>query len=370
LDQQDKKITLLIVVPSLACGGLERNVSLLCAYINTDAFNVHLAVADNRRPFYKISNPHVQVYDLGCTRVRAIVAPLRKLVNDIQPDILLSTANHLNLMLAMARRSFPPKMKLLARESSIVSINSRRAKWAPLYNLLQKIYYRRVDAVVCQSEYMRNDLMKHYGFPSHKLAIIHNAVQQPEVAGESQPANDCLQLLTVGRLSEEKGHERVIRALAQVNRTFQYHIVGEGAMHSSIQALINELGLQQKVTLMGSSSAPFRQSVKPHLFLMGSFYEGFPNVLIEANSVGIPVLAFDVPGGIAEVLQPGFNGELVPDGNLQAFAEAINNWKVDQYNAHNIQTQINATYNPALLLLEWEALFRQLVFGLPLSSKP
>ena len=66
-----------------------------------------------------------------------------------QPDIIFSTANHLNLYFAIFRNWFPGQVKFLARESSIVSINSQRAPLPALYNRLVKKYYRRFDLVVC-----------------------------------------------------------------------------------------------------------------------------------------------------------------------------------------------------------------------------
>ena len=117
-----KKI--LIIVPTLECGGLERNVSIICNNIDTNKYDVTLAVLNNEKPFFTIFNPAVKLIDLQIKNVRKSLFSIVKLSKKINPDIILTTANHLNLYLSMFKWMFPKMTKLVARESSIVSINT------------------------------------------------------------------------------------------------------------------------------------------------------------------------------------------------------------------------------------------------------
>ena len=127
-------------------------------------------------------------------------------------------------------------------------------------------------------------------------------------------------------------------------------------MRSQLESLIKELALQDKVSLAGSSISPFSAIKNPDLFLMGSHYEGFPNVLLEANALGIPVVAFNAPGGIAEVIHEPENGLLVEDGNEQAFANAIKKALLIDFNRGAIRNKTIEQYAPGKIMQQWESL--------------
>ncbi len=321
---QQRKVKLLIFTPTLQCGGAEKLVSLFCNHINTEKFTVCLVVLDNARQFYAVKNPAVKLVDLGESRVRYSLFKIRRAVKRYQPDIVFTTANHLNLYFAIFRNWFPREIKFLARESSIVSINNQRSTMPWLYNRLLKKYFPRFDFIVCQSAYMQQDLIQHYHIPENKTLVIYNATE--ERTREPIPGNDNkgYKFVTVSRLSEEKGIERLIHAVGLLTIPFTYYIIGDGDKRASLQRLINELKLQDKVFLQGQKEDPFSGMEDADLFLMGSYYEGFPNVLLEAGSCGIPVVAFNAAGGIGEAVSDGVNGFLVEDNDLIGFATTMN----------------------------------------------
>jgi len=323
--QNKTGIRLLIITPTLECGGSEKFVSLVCEHINTDIFSVCLVVVNNADPFYKIKNPAVEVIDLKKNRVLFSLSAIKKVVKLFKPDIIFSTANHLNLYLAIFKNQFSGNIKFIAREASIVSINSKQAKMPVLYNGLIKKYYRRFDVIICQSAYMQQDLVKRYHIPADKAMVIHNATEevlhtpvQPE-----QNSEHGYKFITIARLSEEKGIERLIHAVGLLSIPFVYNIIGEGSKREELQTLIEELQLSNKVFLVGQKNDPFNDMKDADLFLMGSYYEGFPNVLLEAGAHGLPVVAFNVPGGISEIITEGENGLLVEDNDIIAFGVAI-----------------------------------------------
>ena len=321
------RVRLLIITPTLESGGSEKFVSLLCKHINTNIFSVCLVVVNNANPFFKIENKAIEVIDLKKNRVLFSLSAIKKTVNNFKPDIIFSTANHLNLYLAIFKNQFNSNIKFIAREASIVSINSKQAKLPVLYNWLIKKYYRRFDMITCQSVYMQQDLVKHYRIPTNKTIVIHNATEeilhlptQPKQNGER-----VYKFITLARLSHEKGIERLIHAVGMLSVSFKYYIIGEGSKRDELQKLIDELQLQDKIFLCGEKKSPFSGLEDADLFLMGSYYEGFPNALLEAGAHGIPVVAFNAPGGIAEIIKEHENGFLVEDNNIIAFAAAIKN---------------------------------------------
>lgn len=316
----------MILTPSLQCGGSEKFVSLVSNHINNNKFSVCLLVVNNARPFYEIRNPAIAITDLKKERVLFSLPAIKKVVKIFKPDIIFSTANHLNLYLAIFRGQFDSKIKFIAREASIVSINIKQAKIPSFYGRLIKKYYNRFDRIICQSVYMQQDLVKYWSVPLNKTIVIYNAVQLPALTktSEKKEAINTYKFITVARLSKEKGIERLIHAVGLLTLDFKYYIIGEGSKRNELQKLINELQLQDKVFLTGQKEDPFNSMEDADLLLIGSYYEGFPNVLLEAGAYGIPVVAFNAPGGLAEIITETENGLLVEDNDPVAFAAAIN----------------------------------------------
>jgi glycosyltransferase involved in cell wall biosynthesis len=353
------KIKLLLLTPSLRCGGSEKFVSVLCNHIDAEKFSVCLVIVNNSRPFYNITNLAVKIIDLKKSRVLFSLFAIKEAVKKFNPDIVFSTANHLNLYLAIFKNQFNNKIKFIGREASIVSINSREAKMPALYGWLIKRYYCRFDMLICQAKEMQYDLVQHYNMPVDKTVVIHNAT--PDVISKlipagTQNAESVFTFITVASLTEKKGIKRLIRAVGHLSLPFQYYIIGDGNKKEELQKQINELQLQDKVHLMGEKAEPFSGNEDADLFLMGSYYEGFPNVLLEAGARGIPVIAFNVPGGIKEIITAE-NGIMVKDNDVIGYANAIKSGLGSNFNRSQIIESTRKRFSITCILSELENLF-------------
>ncbi|MEO6254687.1 MAG: glycosyltransferase [Ferruginibacter sp.] len=357
---ETKKIKLLILTPTLQCGGSEKFVSLVCQHINTEIFSVCLIVINNDKPFYQVPNRAIEIVDLKKDRILFSLPAIKAVVKKYKPAIIFSTANHLNLYLAIFRNHFDARTQFIAREGSIVSINNQHAKFPALYNRLIKKYYKRFDHIVCQSVYMQQDLVKHYNIAAHKTVVIHNAVEEG-LNTAPQPGKGMTdriyKFITIARLSEEKGIERLIHAVGLISVPFNYYIIGEGKKRKELQKLIDALHVKDKIFLVGEKMNPFRGMEDADLFLFGSYYEGFPNVLPEAGAHGIPVIAFNAPGGIAEIITGQDMGQLVDDNDIIAFARAIKNGLAANFNREAIQEITKARFSMVKMIAEIQALF-------------
>ncbi|MBP6432668.1 MAG: glycosyltransferase, partial [Ferruginibacter sp.] len=141
---------------------------------------------------------------------------------------------------------------------------------------------------------------------------------------------------------------------------FQFYIIGDGNKETALQQLIDELRLQDKIFLQGQKKQPFAGMEDAALFLMGSHYEGFPNVLLEAGILGIPVVAFDVPGGINEIITNEKNGVLVKNNDEVAFAKAIEKALLTNFNRQQIQATTKTNFSAKGIIKKTEDLFIQL----------
>ena len=132
-------------------------------------------------------------------------------------------------------------------------------------------------------------------------------------------------MLAVGRLTEQKDFSTLIHAFAQVRQGHPARllILGEGEERPALEALVRKLGLEQDVNFPGWVENPYPYMVRASLFVLSSRWEGLPTVLIEALCCGTPAVSTDCPSGPREILRGGQYGQLVPVGDADALARAI-----------------------------------------------
>ncbi|MFH1674655.1 MAG: glycosyltransferase [Pseudomonadota bacterium] len=170
------------------------------------------------------------------------------------------------------------------------------------------------------------------GCNPRKVVVHRMGIDTGKFAGSPHKAktNGSVQLLTVGRLVEKKGVEYGIQCVAKVAKKYpniEYKVAGDGPLRSDLQGLIDQLNINDKVTLLGSM--PQEKVVEliktADLFLAPSVYskdgdqEGVPVVIMEAMAQGLPVLSTH-HAGIPELVQDGVSGFLVPERDVDALA--------------------------------------------------
>jgi glycosyltransferase involved in cell wall biosynthesis len=179
--------------------------------------------------------------------------------------------------------------------------------------------YRQVDAAVMLTEGDREAFRAAAG-PGANLAVIPNGVPAP--AGGRAPITSPT-VVGVGRLTHQKGFERLVDAFAEVapvHPEWRLRICGAGPRRARLEQQIADRGLEGIVTLTGQLRNVERELRNASVFALSSRFEGLPMALIEAMSVGLPVVAFDCPTGPREVIEHGRSGLLVPEGDVPALA--------------------------------------------------
>jgi len=125
-------------------------------------------------------------------------------------------------------------------------------------------------------------------------------------------------------LAQQKGFDCLLHAVAKLkNENVDLVILGEGSLHAQLETQAEDLGISQRVHLPGFVSDPMSVLKKSSLFVLPSRWEGFGNVIVEALSTGVPVVATDCSGAPRELLVDGKLGHLVPPDDSDALAVAI-----------------------------------------------
>jgi glycosyltransferase involved in cell wall biosynthesis len=336
-----KKIFFLI--PSLTSGGSERVFSILANHLDNQQFDITVFVLDGSNRFYDIDDNRVRVIDLKSPRIRQAFIKIIRLIRTEKPNLVVSTLSHLNQFIGLMKPILPRETRFIARESTILSAFHRRQSLPVLRDFLVRWLYPSFDGLICQSQRMAKDFENNYNLPPSQLTIINNPV---DTEGSLKLAFDttvpakkaAFRFVSVGRLSSEKGIDKALRILAQLESLdFEYHIIGEGNERNRLEKLAETLGIAENVTFQGVQKNPFNWIVSADLLLLTSEFEGFPNVLLEAGAVGTPSIAFSCGGVVEEIITNGFNGFIVKDGDEAAFGAAILRGCSTIFNRNTIQ---------------------------------
>lgn len=182
---------------------------------------------------------------------------------------------------------------------------------------------------VAISAFSRSQLMRHVppqDWP--RLKVVHCGLEQDAFAdANSISAVTAPHLLCIGRLSPEKGHLILLQAFADIRRTHpqaRLVLAGDGELRSTIETRLSELGLTDAVRITGwISSDQVRDEIQQcHTLVQPSLIEGLPVVIMEAMAQARPVITTYV-GGIPELVQPDKTGWLVPAGDAEVLADAM-----------------------------------------------
>ena len=278
----------------------------------------------------------------GVVRNLGRLRRLRQAIRATEPDAVLSFMDRTNVLTLLATVGQPWPVVVSDRTDPDVSPGRG---WSQLRSLA----YLRAHRIVVQTAAARRAL------PARRRArasVIPNPVLQPaELPGSGQPvpadhdaagtsasrnegdgqapaggAASGARVVALGRLVEAKGFDLLLRAFATVHRRHPgvtLEIWGEGTDHASLLSLRDQLGLASAVDLRGETRTPAVALRRGDVFVLSSRHEGFPNVLLEAMAEGIAAVAFDCPYGPAEIIRDGVDGILVPPGDVEGLAGAI-----------------------------------------------
>jgi glycosyltransferase involved in cell wall biosynthesis len=201
------------------------------------------------------------------------------------------------------------------------------------YAHFDKKLLARFPLVIAVSEPIRQELLSHGADPV-RVKRIKNGIDHltfRRVRGLRERArqslgipDDAILVGAVGRLEAEKGFDLLLRAVATLNSTLRPWVViaGEGSQHQALQTLAIQLGISNRVSLLGHRSDTLSIHHAFDVYAQTSRTEGIPNAVLEAMAVGTPVVATNV-GGTYELITDGVHGLLVPPEDTNAIASAL-----------------------------------------------
>lgn len=272
--------------------------------------------------------PYEVIFESGAFDL-SVIGKLRRLIRRVRPDIIQTHAvkSHFLMLLTGAWRSTP----WIAFHHGYTATTWKTTA----YNRFDRVSLRWPRRIVTVCQPFADEIYSQ-GIPAGQVSIIHNAIQPftpppeeliCETRSRFQLPEGMPVILAVGRLSQEKGYGDLVDAANRIRSSnpalpFRLAIVGEGPERAAMERQIAAAGLSESVVLCGH-----QMDVRPFYAIasvvaLPSHSEGSPNVLLEAQAAGVPVVATAV-GGVPEIATHGKTALLVARGDKTGMADAL-----------------------------------------------
>ena len=335
---------ILFHINSLGKGGAERVVSLLSGEFVKDNMEVVIATEWVEKEEYLISDRirriHVglnekqeQASSLAKQWYR--MANLRKAIREEKPDIVLSFCIKANYRATMATAGMKVPVITSVRSDPKIDYVGKKNE------IVNKLFFNRAEGCVFQTEEARSFFDE---VLQKKSTIICNPVNEKFL--NAKRLDSKKKIVCVGRLVRSKNQMLLVKAFEEVLKKYpdyQLYFYGDGSNDECKGLLLDyvektkivvnnvideeankELSLKEAVHFMGISNTLEKDIADAAMFVLPSDYEGMPNALMEAMTLGLPAISTDCPcGGSRYWIKHKENGQLFPVGDVKALTEAL-----------------------------------------------
>ncbi|MGJ1423551.1 glycosyltransferase family 4 protein [Sphingobacterium spiritivorum] len=367
------------IVGTFNSGGMERVLANKANYLVSEGHDVSIITTDQkgRSPYFTL-DPRIQHHDLEINykddlekdvlaRVAAFVVKqrrhrkrLRDVLKKLNADIVISMFDHDASFLY--KINDPSKKILEIHFSRYKRIQYNRKglwKWIDKYRAVQDLnIVKRYDSFVVLTE---ED--KEYWGDIPNIAVIPNA---NSFVAEEQALLKAKNVIAVGRYDYQKGFDNLIKIWQQVHRVhpdWLLNIYGQGPLKEYLQQLIDELKLSGVIHLCASVKNIEQEYLNSSMLVMTSRYEGFGLALTEAQSCGVPLVAYACKCGPRDIIRTGYNGFLIEEEDSEDFVAKINllieNEDLRREMGKNA-AMMSQSYSQEKVMSQWMALFDKL----------
>lgn len=308
-------------------GGIERVISLLCDEFAVNHNELDIEIVSQFRssktlaykfPGATITYLSEKDYDAKphsfqrMFRILGNVFNVRKHFKQNSYDVIVGQSYPNNILLFLGG---VPMKNVIAAEHVYYDY------YGPVLKKLRLFIYKRCRKVVvltskdkaCYDKYLRAD----------HTCVIPNPVVLSDIF---QSPLESKTAIAVGRIQYQKGFDTLVDVFKRVHAKhpdWKVDIYGDGNLRDQLEKQISEANLNGIVNLMGRSNQIYYKLREASFYIMSSRFEGFPMVLIEAQSQGLPIVSFDCPNGPADIIDSYANGILVEDQNKEQLFEGI-----------------------------------------------
>lgn len=269
---------------------------------------------------------------------RLQVQHLAKLLRQEQIDVVYDRLFHMTLITGPAtERTQTPRISTIVSPPQFDLAHSEKT-WITMKKIALRKAYSTATALLSVGAGTADNAAKYYKIPRDAFQVMLSPIDIERIDSESLmpwtgPAlrQNRKQIISIGRLSDEKGHRYLIQAFAKYMNAVKMdqapaadlHLVGDGVLRKELESLTASLNISDCVFFHGQVHGPFSLLKQCDLLVLPSLYEGMPNALLEAMACRVPVLATNTAQGAGELLRNHPLGTLVSKANADEMANAI-----------------------------------------------
>lgn len=327
------RVKVTFITPSLS-GGAEKNIVNIINLLDRSKFDITLIVCGRDLSYLSLLPQNIKFFFLKRENVRSSLPRVFKILYSSQPDIVYTTANQLSIPVRFFKMFTFSKFIDIARIPSLPSNNLGQTIKDKILKKFEGFVYRRVDCVVAQSIQMADEIRIFHKVNEKRIRVIQNPVDKELVL---QLANrqviefcrDDFNIVAVGTLYSIKGFDLLIQSiniLKQSIPNIKLHILGKEGIEleygNFLKSLVSNLNLGSYIVFHGYQINPFSYIKDADLFVLSSRKEGFPNVVLEALTIGTPVVVTNCVD-FTGIIEEGVNGVIVEKESVEALAEGV-----------------------------------------------
>ena len=322
-----------IFVPSVRGGGAERAMLMFARELVTSGFPVDLVTTSFEGTLGETVPKGVRVVDLKSAKTIYALPRLVRYLRKRKPRALFSTIMNANIVAVWAARFSGVNMPVIVRESNAPVSTPKLSLSHRVIFRLAPYTYAHSNGVIAVSHGVAEELGIMAPSIRNKVHVVPTPVISDDVIRQgAMPVDhpwlvtkDKPVILSAARLQKHKGFLTLLHAFKKLRERVDARllVIGEGAYRSRIEKEIQDLQLSEHVSLHGFQTNPFAFMSRADAFVLASEFEGLPNVLVQAMAFGTPVVATDCRSGPSEILCGGRFGKLVPVGDVDALAAAL-----------------------------------------------
>lgn len=357
---------LTIVIHSLAGGGSEHAATAMANHWAAAGRDVVLLTLDSLETDQIAVSPTVERVGLGVmsdssglwSAVKANrqrIRTLRDALLQSAPDRVVSLTDRTNILTLLAARR--TGLRVIVSERTDI----RHHRIGRIWEWLRNRTYPTARAIVVQTEAVKSAVLKiARTTPVHVIPNSVSPVTDDATTERLDLPSDRNWFVAVGRMSFEKGYDRLIEAFANVSTAcdnWNLLIIGDGSERARLTAAVQRHGLNDRALLLGWLESPWVSVPESSIVVLPSRYEGFPNVLLEAMSRGLAPIAFDCESGPSEIIRPNIDGLLVPEGDIAVLATAMQSLANDPDRRRQLgesAQSVNDRFSPERIYAQWE----------------
>lgn len=333
-----------LITTNLGGGGAENVCVTVANALVKKGWEVNIVVLNlNEFVFDARFDKRIKIWDLKVKHARNSFFALKRILKNLGTHKVLVFNPELSSVLVILKKLRFINTYIISRNINTVS----RLIVDPSINLRSRIvnkiiffFFKHSDYIINQCFAMQDDLLALFPSLSSRSKVIYNPVNESYLVKKKIISyNNDPYLLLIGRLERQKGIHYALNAFASIHKKYKelrFKIVGVGSEEQNLKSLVKGLGIDCFVDFEGFCPDPTNYYLNAKGTILTSFYEGFPNVLIESITLGTPVIAFDCPSGPAEIIQSN-NGILVNYLNQQELNGALDSFLQKEFDYKKVR---------------------------------